>query len=136
MVRKPSDTTTMDRTILDIVFARPVDLHYHEDVGEKLSVVSGNGALILGNEFGESKERFCPALIIGNEFGESEEKFCSGSEVYIPVNKVHSFRPDKNDFLEIRVDCTGILDPNKEVCVQRFYEVRPWVNYFNEKLMT
>jgi mannose-6-phosphate isomerase-like protein (cupin superfamily) len=136
MVRKPSDTTTMDRTILDIVFPRPVDLHYHTDVSERLSVVSGKGALIVGNQFGESEERLCPALIIGNEFGESEEKFCSGSKVYIPVNEVHSFRPDKNNFLEIRVECTGILDPTKEVCVQRFYEFRPWVKYFNERLMS
>lgn len=113
----------LGNTIIDILFLRPVDLHHHEDVHEALKVIDGKGDLYMckGNSAG--------GLVIGNW----EETLYQGKEVYIPKNWSHSFRPNKEDFLEIRVACSGILDPSKEVCEKRFDEFEPWIDYYKNR---
>lgn len=103
-------------TVADIIFPRPVNLHHHEDVGEALRVVRGKGVLYTRSETGGV-----------------EKSFCTGKEAYVPRGMTHSFRPDKNSFLEVRLACSGILDDKKEICEKRFFEFPLWVKYF-EKL--
>lgn len=91
-------------TIVDIIFPRPVDLHHHEDVDEALRIVDGEGVLHRYEKGTEIRGALCP-----------------GDERYIPKGMSHSFRPTrKNGFLEIRLACSGILNPEKEVCEERF----------------
>lgn len=116
MFRQPFSADVIEslgHTVVDIVFPRPVDHHYHEDVGEALSVTEGSGALYTR---GMAKET----------------PFRSGDSIFIPRGLAHSFRPDKNSFLEIRLMCTGIMNSDKEVCLQRFNEFSLWVDYFNK----
>jgi len=100
-------------TVVDIIFPRPVDLHHHEDVDEALRVVEGMGVLYTRSENGGK-----------------EESLCAGREVYVPKNVSHSFRPDRNSSLTVRLACSGILDSNKEICEKRFDEFELWEHYY------
>ena len=113
-----SDKTirNIGRTIIDIVFPRPVDLHYHKDVDEAIYIVKGNGLII--KSIGPQHIRY------------SEEEISEGKEFYIPRGAEHSFRPDKGYALEIKLACSGILNPSEEICVSHFDEFDPWVKYY------
>lgn len=118
LFRSFSDKTTekIGRTVLEIVFPRPVDLHYHKDVDEALYITDGKG--LLTKATGPSNIRY------------SNEEISKGDEIYIPKGVEHSFRPDKGDALEIKIACTGILNPSEEVCVKPFDEFEPWMKYY------
>lgn len=88
-------------TVVDIVFTRPTDVHYHEDVNEAVYVLSGKGIFYMKGG--------SPAT----------RRLYSGCWAYVPVNAEHGFKPT-NRFLEIRLNCSGILDPEKEVIKHRF----------------
>ncbi len=103
-------------TIVDIIFPRPVDLHHHEDVDEALRVVGGSG--ILYTRIGNSVE---------------EKSLSPKTEVYIPKRVSHSFRPYYYDYLKIRLACSGILNPTKEVCEERFDSFQPWIEYYKQQ---
>jgi len=105
-------------SIIDIIFPRPVDFHRHEDVDEALSVLKGNGALYIVEEGRDVQENFSP-----------------GKQVFVPKNTPHSFRPNKNDCLEIRLACSGILNPEKEICLQSFDTFPPWLEYYSKPLV-
>ncbi len=100
-------------TAMDIIFPRPVDLHHHEDVDETLLILDGSGKLYRKKE---------------EVFKESQLYF--GQVATINRNVSHSFRPYKNGFLEVRLLCSGILDPSKEVCEERFDTFEKWVQYY------
>jgi mannose-6-phosphate isomerase-like protein (cupin superfamily) len=104
-------------TVVNIIFPRPVDLHYHEDVDEALLVVKGKGLLYIQRE----------------EDFEKRELY-QGTNIFVPKGMAHSFRPDTGAFLEIMVACSGIIDPKKEVCVEAFDEFEPWKEYYTLKI--
>ena len=78
-------------------------MHLHKDVDEVLKVLNGSG--YFHSQGDEKKERF----LIGE-----------GAEIYIPKSVPHAFAPEPGTCLEIRVACSGILDPKKEVTVVKF----------------
>src|SRR3989344_6108705 len=91
------------RTLVDIAFPRPTDLHRHFDVRENIRVIGGRGAIILNEER--------PTEInVGDEF-------------HIETNINHAFRPNRQTYLALRVFCDGILNPEQEYCMQRFDQV-------------
>ena len=108
-------TEELGYTIVDIIFPRPSNYHFHTDVGEAIRVLNGSGAIIVGND---------------GDYTSSD--FGKGWQTIVYSNQHHAFRPDRERFLEIRVCCTGILDPKKEVTVTRFDEFTPWLEYFGE----
>ena len=97
-------------TLVEGVFPRPVDLHYHKDVDEYLLVLEGEGTLVFTTKDGTVKE--------GIELKE-------GTEVKIPVGTPHSFIPD-GEYLLIRLACKGLLDPQKEVTLSPFSDYWSW----------
>jgi len=115
LFRKVYSDQTIERlgyTILDIVFPRPVDLHFHEDVDEALNVLNGEGYFWRVKKLSRAKESVFP-----------------GNELYIPKRCVHTFTPVRNGFLEMRLACSGKLDPEKEIQIERFDIY--WKDYFN-----
>ena len=87
-----------------IVFPRPVDLHYHKDVGEKITVLSEEGGF-----FGRGliNQNF---LIV-----------YKGESINYYIDEGHSFAPMRHSCpLEIELTCSGILDPKKEICLTPF----------------
>jgi len=103
------------RTIVNIIFPRPVDQHYHEDVGEAFYVISGNGAF---RKVGE-----------GMFFSEPIQR---GSTTFADVGEYHAFSPDPGDYLEMAIVCTGVMDFSKEKCVTRFDKYQPWLDFFKD----
>ena len=107
----------LGHTDLNIIFPRPVDWHYHKDVGEALHVISGRGRMIMQIK-GEAMPR--------------DAYMKSGSTFFVRQGDIHSFRPDKGDYLEMSLTCTGILDPEQEVCVTRFDKEPHWKEYYED----
>lgn len=103
-------------TILDGIFPRPVDLHHHKDVHEALVVLQGEGVSYVS--YG------------GTPTKRDEVKLFPGKAIAFPKNMSHSFRPDKDKYLEMRLVCSGTLNLKKEICEDRFYSFKPWVDYF------
>ena len=99
-------------SIVEIIFPRPVDLHLHEDVGEAFNVVNGEGYFYRVKKLSRHKLPVFP-----------------GKELYIPKGCVHTFTPVRNGFLEMRLACSGKLDPEKEIQIERFDIY--WKDYFN-----
>ncbi len=102
----------LNYTIIDIIFPRPIDLHYHKDVDEAFRVLNGEGVFCMHDSV--------------------ENTLHKGKQLFVPKNVLHSFMPNKDDFLEIRVACSGILDPAQEVCEKRFDEFQPWLDYYKQ----
>ncbi len=107
----------LGHSIIDIIFLRPVDVHCHRDIDEAFHVIDGFGSLYY---FDGKKEELKPLQ--------------KGDEIFVPKNAMHSFRPNMNDGLEIRVACSGIFDPKEEVCSIPFNAFKPWHDYY--KLFT
>ncbi|MEK6917609.1 MAG: hypothetical protein AABW51_01555 [Nanoarchaeota archaeon] len=99
------------RTIIDVGFLRPSDLHFHDDVTEFVKIIWGGGCYFSILEDGESQGYFIHT---------------DHSGIEIPVKRKHAFSPSKNGWLELRVVCDGILDPDKEYCVIPFQELEVW----------
>lgn len=106
----------LGHTVVDIIFPRPTDLHFHKDVDEAIYIEYGSGSMYI-----QEKKSF---KIIN---------LYRGSTVFIPRNRLHAFRPDKENALEVRLECSGILDPKKEICKERFDAFAPWIEYFGGK---
>ncbi len=94
----------LKQTLVQVVFPRPTDIHYHEDVDEAVKVIQGYANVLVEDQ------KDIKTIIMGDE-------------INIPKGKHHYFCPDKNRFLELFIACSGILDPSKEKCVQHFYDV-------------
>lgn len=105
-------------TIIDIITLRPVDVHRHKDVSEALYMVDGEG-IILTEKKSTTLEFYEHAIFPGKNF-------------FIPVNTAHTFRPDKGESLEIRLACTGILNPKQEECIESFDKFHPWIDYYKK----
>jgi len=103
----------LGHTSIYIIFPRPTDLHYHEDVDEAIHVIDGTG--MFYTQFEKS---------------EREECIFSGREILVPQRRAHSFMPNLGEFLEMRIECSGLHDPKKEKLVVPFYEFRPWIEYY------
>ncbi|MFH1630953.1 MAG: hypothetical protein ABIA21_01885 [Candidatus Aenigmatarchaeota archaeon] len=103
------------RTIMDIGLPRPVDWHYHTDVDEKIEVISGVGEMLM-SPFGEENS--------------GVHRLEKGTKIVVQKERPHGFRPDKGDVIEIHLECSGILDSAKEVCLIPFYEYLHWLTYF------
>lgn len=97
----------LNYSVFDLVLPRPSDLHYHTDVNEEIFVANGKGFLQVTKE--------------GKNY--PIEK---GQRISIPKGDIHGFTPSrvskKEDVLELRVFCSGILHPEQEFCVTPFYE--------------
>lgn len=93
----------LGHTVLGIIFPRPTDLHYHPDVNEAISVIKGRG--LLFTRLGNSPDT---------------ETLFPDKNFLIPKNVPHAFRPFQGEYLEIILACSGILDTNKEVQLERF----------------
>ncbi len=98
-------TRQLKSTIVDIIFPMPVDRHTHYDVGEAIKVISGTGFFYYRNK---------------------REVLENGTEKFVPVETMHSFSPDKGQFLELEIAYTGIFNPEEEMCITPFYEFKPW----------
>jgi len=105
------DYKGVGHTVIDILTPRPVDLHYHEDVGEAIAITGGQGFL------------YAPA-VIGDV--KSIVPVQKGDGVFIPTGKSHTFSPKKGMLLEVSVVCTRKLDPAREVLKNRFNEFEHW----------
>ena len=110
LFRKPFSDETIKKlgvTVLDIIFPRPTDFHYHEDISEAISVTDGKGSLYWS--------------IPGLNFPNVKEDLKIESKHYIEKRLPHGFSPDpETGFLEIKLICSGIFNPEKEVCLQKF----------------
>ncbi len=88
-------------TLIDIMFPRPTDFHHHEDVDETI--------ILLG-----SKNPYSSGIYLCME----KVGFFSrrpGEKIHIPRGMSHGFTPEDGYVLEVRVACSGILDPTKEI---------------------
>jgi len=107
----------LNHTDINIIFPRPVDIHYHTDVGEALSVLAGSGKLYLKKE---------------NENEWKKYILEKGVSIFIEPYVYHTFTPKIPgflDFLEIHLNCTGILDPKNEICIKDFYKINFDTNF-------
>lgn len=110
-------------TFIDLAFPRPVDLHYHRDVKEVLYVHHGNGKLM----YYECE----PDKMLKKPSSMGDIK--SGDKILVPVNRPHSFRPDKyGGILEMTIVCSGLLDDRQEVQMKRFDKVPEWEKYYKK----
>lgn len=105
-------TGLLGYTLIDLVFLRPTDLHYHPRMEEGIRVLGGGGLAIID-----------PA----NNGGRSLKK---GDLFFISRGIKHAFRPDKGGFLELEVACTRIYTPAEEETVVSFDQFPPWKQYF------
>jgi hypothetical protein len=101
---------TLGYTVLQIIFPRPTDLHYHPDVAEAISTLSGKGKLF--------KQTHPIHTLFPKEF--KYETLTQGKSSIIPVNTPHAFVPSDGEYLEILLNCTANLDTQKEVTVRTF----------------
>jgi len=98
----------LKNTALNIVFTRPSDIHYHTDVGEAIYVESGKGELY---KFNKKTQKF------------DINYLRKGLSDFIPIGIPHCFSIDEqedNNYLEIRLDCTGRLQDKNEITLKRF----------------
>jgi len=110
-------TNVLGYTALDIIFLRPTDLHYHKDVDEAIFVEDGKGLVVFEDFDYDTIKVF-------------RNKLYRGKSIIIGKQTNHAFRPDKGNFLEVRVSCSGILDPEKEVCMIPFDKF--WKKYHSK----
>jgi len=101
-------------TILDGIFPRPVDLHHHLDVDEVITVIAGwgRGVKMADGECSDAEPK--------------EYSLVRGSIMYVPSRTNHSFAPQEEKVLEMHLVCSGVLNPEDEVCVKRFDEYGYW----------
>jgi len=99
------------RTILDIVFTRPTNIHHHTDVEEAIHMESGEGLLYLFDKNTQKFEKYKLDATIPD---------IVKSIKYIPVGIPHCFDTDVHNPLEIRLVCTGILKDENEITLRRF----------------
>lgn len=109
----PENQERLGHSSVYIIFPRPVDLHYHEDVDEAFHVIEGTGYFYSQLEKSEREECIFP-----------------GREIYVPLGRYHSLMPNIGEYLEIRIECSGILNPKKEICVCKFGEYKPVTEYY------
>jgi len=114
-VRPSCETAILPHTLIDIAFLRPTYLHYHRDVEETIRVINGCGSMLVSYPLPQRMEF----------------KIDKGDERNLLPHTQHAFRPDKETCLELRIACDGILDPKKEIPVERFDKVFEWVKYFS-----
>lgn len=103
-------------TKIDIIFPRPVDLHYHTDVDGTIYIMKGNVTFCIGEE-GDTNSAFGTIKTLK-----------PGKKITIKKNTLHTFTPQQNQGLEIRLECSGILDLKKEFCVESFDSY--WKGYY------
>lgn len=113
-----------NQTTLDIIFTRPTDLHYHRDVSEFVTVLSGKAELER-HQF-QGIEKYANPDFSKYDMSEPELDIIEKRDWFIsPPGEFHGYKPirtksDMPPYLEIALICTGILNPEKEVCVERF----------------
>ena len=95
----------LNQTIVQVVFPRPTDIHYHEDIDESIMVLRGRGK--MGRDLNQSKYKWLNV----------------GQEAFIPKGDHHYFCPDEETILELMIVCSGILNPSKEKCVRPFQDI-------------
>jgi len=110
-----------DHTALKLIIPRPLNLHYHEDVDEYFSVLSGNGTAYVQNR---------GKKITDKDFFRKID-FTKNNSVFIPKNKRHTLRPNKNEALEILVRYSGFIRPQNEITEEGFWYFGPHVLYYN-----
>ncbi|MBU3904798.1 MAG: hypothetical protein KJ906_01450 [Nanoarchaeota archaeon] len=101
----------LNRTCLDIVFLRPSTAHYHPDVIEMVTPLSGQGKLYTFSENPTDSDDYYISdvnLLISDK----------PRSRAIDINQIHAFKPDP--YLEINLVCSGILDMDKEVTIKSF----------------
>ncbi len=119
IIRKPYDKEIeqkLDRTIIDIIFPRPTDLHLHQDFGEAFYVEDGSGVLF---EKKPGENLYTRTLLF------------PGKCFYVEKNTEHALRPNRDDILDVRVTTTGIMDLKNEKTIQGFDEFAPWLEYYD-----
>lgn len=100
---KKTHQEALGHTSLDIVFTRQSDLHYHEDVDEIFKVLSGHGKL-----YNKGTHTYL------------DYPLKAGKTYIIDKDSIHAFAPKSCDHLEIHLECSGVLDPAREIQVKRF----------------
>lgn len=100
-------------TVLDILFPRPADVHYHTDMGEAIRVVDG-----VGFYYEEGLNPPNNLLVLTPNLINMQH--------FIEKRREHSFSPAKNDYLEIRLCCTGPYLDENEIQVIPFNEFELW----------
>ena len=95
----------LKQTIVQVVFPRPTDIHYHEDIDEYIMVLRGRGK--MGRDLNQSKYKWLNV----------------GQEAFIPKGDHHYFCPDEETILELMIVCSGILNPSKEKRVRPFQDI-------------
>jgi mannose-6-phosphate isomerase-like protein (cupin superfamily) len=101
------EQTTMDLgiTVVSIAYPRPSSLHYHEDVGKAISITAGKG------NYWEDCEGATVSIPLK-----------SGVSVWVPRKRVHAFKPNKGEVLEMLITFDGIFDKKQEISLQPFDE--------------
>ncbi|UCD03690.1 MAG: hypothetical protein JSW73_04080 [Candidatus Woesearchaeota archaeon] len=112
----PEELEELGYTERDIIFPRPTDYHFHPDVDETLTLLSGKGFSFEGELYDLSKSP--PTLVC---FGGLVKK------TVIPKEIKHMIIPKKGTTLELHLECSGILDPEKEELVRHFDVAYPKV---------
>ena len=84
----------LESTILDIVFCRQSDIHYHTKIGELVTVLSGEGKFYFENPDNDTDTR---SLGLSTTSG----------PVYVPPKVLHAFVPEPGTYLEIHLVTLG-----------------------------
>jgi len=104
-------TEPPSNTVLDIVFTKPSDLHYHTDAGELIYAKSGKGYLYLYNK---DTLKFVKHKL---------DATVSDAVKFIPADIFHCFETSDCDPLEIRLVGTGLtgkIRDENEITLKRF----------------
>lgn len=130
----------LGQTCLDIIFPRPTDIHYHKGVVEMVRVLSGSGKVYTFDSYKDHKPKYWmssnmqPSSITHltlprhENATEAYEKLLDDNDVVfyeknhtvLEADEVHAFIPDKNEHLQIRLICSGILHDDNEHVLKRF----------------
>lgn len=116
-------TKETKRTITDIFFMRPSNIHFHSDIVELVRVIGGKGYLSKGHYLHHEN------LLLPEKDSLQEIPTTYLTTIHLAKNEVHGFSPDKETgFLEINLICSRILDPEAEICVEKFDKTKIWKN--------
>lgn len=119
IIRKPYDEEIeqkLGRTIKDIIFARPTDLHMHQDVGVAFYVEDGSGVLF---EKKPGENLYTRTLLY------------PGKCFYVEKDTEHALRPNRDDILDVRITATGIAELKNKRTIEAFDEFTPWLEYYD-----
>lgn len=117
------DRKKLTQTVIQAIFPRPVDLHFHPDVNESLVVLDGTGIFLIADNQKDYLSNNIQSRVL--------DPF---QAINFPIGSVHTFSPKYGGFVRIHlVTSPGKLDTSKEVCITPFDELPVWKELYFSK---